>query len=306
MGTLRIRPCAFSAALSLLLGRGWLFVAGTAVAWAQAEPAEAAASDWLADRPWRSGRIYSVYDPHYGRPSPEVRRNQAMSGSPLALRGHVYARGIGASGFSVVELDVPPGVTALAALVGIDDHPVQAGGDTYFSVWSDGQRLWQSPALSRHDPALAIVVPVAGRARIALVTDSQGYGNQDLADWCEATWLRSPVAVPQCGWLPAAGAWHLRVELHPFHLLYHGEELTVAVVHDVPAEVTLATGWSGKRGPRFCRGKSRFAWSSRQGRGAPPVERSGCPWLSFRMGFTTSTSRWLVPTPCGAGFASES
>lgn len=200
-----------------------------------------AADEFVSDAPWRAGYVYSVYDPHYARPQPEVRRDRNARDHPLTLDGKAYARGFGCRCFSIVELDVPDGVTGISAVVGIDDENAGASGDTYFSVWAEDRRLWQSPALAREDPALAVSVPLRGARQIKLITDSQGYANADLADWCDVRWERGATA-GEVSWryLPQPGTWHVRAELHPFHLVYRGEDLPVTAVAAAPANAVLA------------------------------------------------------------------
>lgn len=200
----------------------------------------AVAQEWVSDGPWQSGYIYSVYDPHYGRLSPEVARDTNASGKPLAVRGVGFDKGFGCRGFSIIEMDVPPGAEGISGIVGIDDEEATASGDTYFSVWGEGRERWRSPALSREDPALAFTVPVAGLERIKLITDAQGYGNRDLADWCEVRWVREPTEAAAWRFLPQPGAWHVRAETRPFHLVYPGQDIAVTVIAGAPAAATVS------------------------------------------------------------------
>jgi hypothetical protein len=196
---------------------------------------------FVSDGVWRSGRVYSVYDPHYGRATPEVKRNTNGRGNPLTIGGKAFAKGFGAWRFSVIELDVPTGARGIAGLVGIDAEESGRGGDTIFSIRVDGQDRWQSPSLSRLDPPVAFSLPVTGAATIELLTDAQGYSNGDLADWCDLRWLD---ATPKQSTLyrPEAGSPHIRAELHPCHLAYQGESLPITVIADRPQQV--AVRWS--------------------------------------------------------------
>ena len=144
---------------------------------------------FLSDGPWRSGRVYSVYDPHYGRATPEVKRNTNGHDNPLRIGGSTFTKGFGAWRFSVIEIDVPNDARGIAGLVGIDAEEGGRGGDTIFSIRVDGQDRWQPPALGRDDPAVAFSLPLAGATTVELLTDAQGYGNGDLADWCDVRWL---------------------------------------------------------------------------------------------------------------------
>ena len=201
----------------------------------------AAAGTGLSEAPWRTGFVYSVYDPHYGRLLPEARRDANGRGHPLKIRGRPYARGFGCWRFCILEFEVPAGAAALTTVAGIDDERAGESGDTYFSVWADGKRLWQSPALSRDDPALEVAVPLGGARVVKLITDAQGYSNGDLADWCEPRWERSPAGgQPLWRYLLEPGSWHVRPELHPYHLAYRGEDLRVQVIAAAPGKAEIA------------------------------------------------------------------
>lgn len=199
--------------------------------------------------PWRSGFCYNVYTPHYGGQIPEVRRNSNFAGQPLTLDGRVYEHGFGCKGFSIIELAVPAGVTGLSAHLGIDDQDVGSGNGTYFSVWVDGALVWRSMALTRDDPTLVVTIPVRSTTgQLKLVTDAQGYGNPDLADWCDVQWLTE--APPQPGWRYATTGWHVRPDLHPFNLVYRGEALAVTMLGPEPGQAVLAyriTSDTGRR-----------------------------------------------------------
>lgn len=188
------------------------------------------AEAYLSDTPWRTGLVYSVFDPAYGRLSPEVRRNTNFHGQPLTIDGVKYPKGFGCRLYSIIEYAVPPEAGSVEGIVGIDDATGRATGDTYFSIWGDGQRLWQSPALSRDDPAVRFTVPVSGIRQIKLISDGQGYGNGDLANWCEVRWRTDQPASPAWHYVPRPASVHVRAEVHPFHLVYRGESIPVAVV----------------------------------------------------------------------------
>lgn len=190
----------------------------------------------VADGPGAGGLVYSVYDPLYGRPLPEVKRNQNGHGHPLTLRGKQFARGFGCCRYSIIELEVPSEARALRCIIGIDDEKAGPSGDTYFSVWAEGKRLWQSPALSAEDPPLWINVPVCGHRRIKLITDAQGYENYDLADWCDVRWVTAaPPGEASWRYQLEPAAWSVRPELHPYHLAYRREGLPVSVMAGSPA-----------------------------------------------------------------------
>jgi len=200
--------------------------------------AQAPADEVTVDQ-CRSAFVYSVYDPLYGRPRPVVPVGTNAAGGPLVVDGTKYGQGFGCRLFSIVELQAPAGAEAIAAVAGIDDHPSQASGDTYFSLWAGGRCLWRSPAVSQADAAIAVSVPLGGVREVKLITDSQGYGNTDLADWCNVRWTAEAPTELRWKWLPAAGNLLVRPELHPCHLLYDDEDLPVTVVGPRPGPVAI-------------------------------------------------------------------
>lgn len=203
----------------------------------------------ISAAPWRTGFIYDVYSPLYGRSLPEAKRDTNFDGKPLTVDGKRYERGFGARGFSIIELDVPPGVTGLSATIGVDDWGAGAGNGTYFAIWGDGKQLWRSPALCRSDPAVALTIPLSGVRALKLITDAQGYGNADLADWCEPRWLTDgPPGKPLWKYLTPDQPWQVRAELHPFNLAYRGEPLMVTVLGPVAASAELSASITDEAG----------------------------------------------------------
>ncbi|OGV74241.1 MAG: hypothetical protein A3K19_14185 [Lentisphaerae bacterium RIFOXYB12_FULL_65_16] len=226
-----------------------LFAAAAFATPATAAPDTAGAVRWVSDTPWLSGLIYSVYDPAYGRASPEVQRDRNANSRPLMIALRTWQHGFGCRGFSILEFDVPAGVTGVTGLAGIDDETVVAGGDTYFSIWADGKRLWQSPALSRDDAPVRFTVPLNGSRQVKLITDAQAYSNGDLADWCDVRWIDDTApAKPEWSYAPEPGKWHVRAELHPFHLLYRGEDLTLSVATALAGDCRVTYDVSGDTG----------------------------------------------------------
>lgn len=200
--------------------------------------AQAPGDEVTADQ-CRSAFVYSVYDPLYGRPRPAVPMGVNAADGPLVLDGTTYRQGFGCRLFSIVELQAPADAKAISAVVGIDDQQSQASGDTYFSVWAGGRCLWRSPAVSQADAAIAVTVPLGEAREAKLVTDSQGYGNTDLADWCDVRWTADGPAEPRWQWLPGADSLIVRPELHPCHLLYDDEDLPVTAISSRPGPVAL-------------------------------------------------------------------
>ena len=197
-------------------------------AWADPAIAE---DRYLTDLPWETGLVYDVYDPHYGRLSPEVHRNENFRGHMLSLRGKKYAKGLGVRGFSIVEYRLDGKHDRLHAMVGVDDEKTDNSGATIFSVWGDGRPLYTSPPLTRDDPPLQIMVFIPRVQRLKLITDSMSYGNHDLADWCEPTVIEKSFPPPvDHQFTVEKDQWFVRPTYHPFHLLYRGEPLQAEVM----------------------------------------------------------------------------
>jgi hypothetical protein len=189
------------------------------------------AEAYLSDTAWQTGLVYSVFDPCYGRLLPEVRRDTNFEGQSLTIDGVEYFKGFGGRLYSIIVYSVPPEAASIEGTVGIDDATMEgAVSGTYFSIWGDGKRLWQSPALSSDDPAVRFTVPVSGIQEIKLISDGQGYDSGDLADWCNVRWRTSQCASPDWHYVPRSPSIYVRADFHPFHLVYRGESIPVTVM----------------------------------------------------------------------------
>ncbi|MFD5673899.1 NPCBM/NEW2 domain-containing protein [Streptomyces sp. NPDC127040] len=88
---------------------------------------------------------------------------------------------------SSVEITLNRQCSAFSARAGVDGLSVSTDGTVRFSVYADGQRLWQSGALGYRDPAVAVQVPLTGRASLRLVVERAGGGSLPaLTSWADA------------------------------------------------------------------------------------------------------------------------
>ncbi|MFF9632389.1 sigma-70 family RNA polymerase sigma factor [Streptomyces fradiae] len=136
---------------------------------------------------YQVGRL--PYDLTGDRSGPELRRSGSgwvWQRNGLSIGGTAYGHGITVHARSAVTVDLNRECSTYQAVVGVDDLTMGIGS-VRFSVWADGVRLWQSPAVDGGDPAVPVRVGIAGRATIRLVTEpSRPSGAIALADWADA------------------------------------------------------------------------------------------------------------------------
>ncbi|MBW5487009.1 NPCBM/NEW2 domain-containing protein [Streptomyces bambusae] len=105
----------------------------------------------------------------------------------LHIAGRRHAHGITVNSRSSVEIALNRQCSDFSARVGVDDLSVLSGGSVRFSVYGDGQRLWQSPTLSHGDPAVPVHVGLAGHRTLRLVVEPAGrQAPLTLASWADA------------------------------------------------------------------------------------------------------------------------
>ncbi len=147
-----------------------------------AEPRPPAGESYVSDLPWS-------YQAGSRGPIERDRANggsEAGDGTPLAIRGTSYAKGIGAYAGSIAVVPLLGRCSAFSADVGLDDAANGAGTAT-FEVWADGQRLYDSGRMTGKDAAKAVQVPLDGKVLLKLVTTAASdTEDQDFADWADA------------------------------------------------------------------------------------------------------------------------
>ncbi|MFE2310129.1 NPCBM/NEW2 domain-containing protein [Streptomyces sp. NPDC059431] len=103
------------------------------------------------------------------------------------IGGQRYAHGITVSPRSSVEIALNRQCTNFSARAGVDGLALHTDGEVRFSVYGDGQRLWQSRALGYEDPAASVSVSLSGHKTLRLVVERAGDGRlPTLASWADA------------------------------------------------------------------------------------------------------------------------
>lgn len=80
-----------------------------------------------------------------------------------------------------------PAVHELLGTGGVDGLSLFTDGAVRFSVYADGERVWQSAALGHEDPPASVQVSLAGRKSLRLVVEKAGPGSlPTLASWADS------------------------------------------------------------------------------------------------------------------------
>ncbi|MFE2266880.1 sigma-70 family RNA polymerase sigma factor [Streptomyces griseosporeus] len=104
----------------------------------------------------------------------------------LSVADKTYARGVTVHGDSSVTVDLNRPCTSYDALVGVDDMTLKLG-KVSFSVYADGERLWQSGIVKGGDAAVPVHVDVTGRRTVRLVVEPHNHlDTVALGDWVES------------------------------------------------------------------------------------------------------------------------
>jgi hypothetical protein len=124
------------------------------------------------------------------RSRPEVQTGRSSWVWPrrgLFIAEQRYGQGITVNSRSSVEIALNRQCVSFSARAGVDGLALLTDGRVRFSVYADGQRLWQSGVLGRDDRAAAVEVPLAGRKSLRLVVEQVGQGSMPtLASWADA------------------------------------------------------------------------------------------------------------------------
>ncbi|MEU9230806.1 sigma-70 family RNA polymerase sigma factor [Streptomyces subrutilus] len=139
---------------------------------------------------------HSVYGDHDGPEIQTWRSSWVWQRWGLQVGDRRFGQGITVNSRSSVEIALNRQCTAFSARAGVDGLGMPTwgsplteswGGSVRFSVYADGQRLWQSEALGYGDPAAAVRVSLAGRKTLRLVTEKAGPGSLPaLASWADS------------------------------------------------------------------------------------------------------------------------
>ncbi|MFJ7774988.1 sigma-70 family RNA polymerase sigma factor [Streptomyces yangpuensis] len=105
----------------------------------------------------------------------------------LSVGDRRFSQGITVHSRSSVEIALNRQCTTFSAWAGVDDLSLFTDRSVRFSVYADGQRVWQSGVLGHDDPPAAVQASVAGRKSLRLVVEQAGPGSlPTLASWADA------------------------------------------------------------------------------------------------------------------------
>lgn len=156
----------------------------------------AGVSATAAETVWLDSLDLSLMRQSYGQPQV----NRGIRGTPLAMGGVKFERGVGTHANSVLWLELSGSTERFKASVGVDDA---AGGNpsVVFRVLGDGRKLYDSGVI-KAGAAKEVDVPLSGVKLLLLQVDDGGDGiSYDHANWANAQFTFSgtpprPVAVP--------------------------------------------------------------------------------------------------------------
>ncbi len=126
------------------------------------------------------------------------RRNVNVMGGPLRMQQKRYHRGLGVHSYSKLTYRLHGRFTRFRARAGLDESAVDENLDTrfgnvVFAVYVDGEKRFDSGAVSWNDSPQRISLDVTGADTLDLVVDTgAGLHVRDRADWVEARILRAP------------------------------------------------------------------------------------------------------------------
>ncbi|MFF3618243.1 sigma-70 family RNA polymerase sigma factor [Streptomyces sp. NPDC002467] len=130
------------------------------------------------------------YAPYGNHTSPELQVRHSSwvwQRSGLWVGGRRFEHGITVNSHSSVQITLNRQCTTFSARVGVDGLSALTNGEVRFSVYGDGQRLWQSGTLGHEDPPAPVNVSLAGRSSLRLVVERAGPGRlPTLAGWADA------------------------------------------------------------------------------------------------------------------------
>ncbi|WP_329381734.1 sigma-70 family RNA polymerase sigma factor [Streptomyces sp. NBC_01351] len=130
---------------------------------------------------------YAAYGDHDG-PELQVRQSSwVWQRQGLRVGDRRFEHGITVNSHSSVQIKLNRQCTSFSARVGVDGLSALTNGQVRFSVYADGQRLWQSGSLGYEDGPASVNVSLAGRSSLRLVVERAGPGRlPTLASWADA------------------------------------------------------------------------------------------------------------------------
>ena len=134
----------------------------------------------------------------------------ATDGGIITLNGVAYEKGLGVYANSELRYCLDGLYTKFLADTGIDDS-VAPNGTVEFQVWADGVQLFKSGVLTNDSQTRSVEVNVTGKHQLVLLTVTEDGEANDLADWANARFVRTPD-------LPVTGAPNSSVFLSDLNL----------------------------------------------------------------------------------------
>jgi len=111
---------------------------------------------------------------------------EAGDGSTMSIAGQGYFRGLGVAANSQLRFNLDSKFRTFTTDVGVDDTS-KGRGSVVFEVWTDGQKAFDSGAVTFGAKARTISVPVQGKKELWLVVTDAGRRSVNvLANWANA------------------------------------------------------------------------------------------------------------------------
>jgi hypothetical protein len=147
---------------------------------------------------FRNGKVTFLSDlepvsveeiPYFGRAFTH-RRDQALAGGPLKLKGKAYAKGLAVHSRSVLVYGVDGQYASSKAIVGFDESAA-GRGRVAVQVLGDGRELLAEPDLRASGEPLTLDVPISGVKELSLVVDfGEAEDTGDRVIWADARVFR--------------------------------------------------------------------------------------------------------------------
>jgi len=111
--------------------------------------------------------------------------NHSMRGTPMAIAGKKFERGLATHAPSIFWIDLFEGCERFQAFVGVDDSA--GGGTINFKIFGDSKKLFESGVMKPGDKPKEVDVDLTGMKSLLLYVDDCDDGLIcDHADWAEA------------------------------------------------------------------------------------------------------------------------
>ncbi len=143
---------------------------------------EGGRAEFLSAKKPKSAKHIPLFDASFPH-----RMDLAVSGNVMRSGDWIFDAGIGVHSRSEIVYETGGAYGRLVAVCGID-AAARGRGEVEFAVLADGKEVFRSGPMTGKDPPRIVSVPIAGAARITLVTgfgpdgdDSGGHANWGLA-----------------------------------------------------------------------------------------------------------------------------